>query len=166
MFLKPTNSGLLLHYHSHVDNTYKRGLLTTMLDRAYRLSSSWSYFTEERERLKSEFCKLQYPKYLMDSTVDSTVKAFLILRVADQSSLQPRSQGLSSYRPLGRARREGLLRSKSTTENTIWVVIPFKDQAPVVRKVDNAIHRINHYPVDSVVCFVNTYPLDSDLSGG
>ena len=37
---------------------------------------------------------------------------------------------------------------------------------PVVRKVDNAIHRINLYPVDSVVCFVNTYPLDSDLSGG
>ena len=35
-----------------------------------------------------------------------------------------------------------------------------KYQAPVVRKVDNAIHRINHYPADSVVCFVNTYPLD------
>ena len=35
-------------------------------------------------------------------------------------------------------------------------------QAPVVRKVDNAIHRINHYPVDCVVCFVNTYPLVSD----
>ena len=34
-------------------------------------------------------------------------------------------------------------------------------QAPVVQKLDNAIHRINHYPVDSVVCFVNTYPLDS-----
>ena len=39
-------------------------------------------------------------------------------------------------------------------------------QGPVVRKVDNAIHWINHYPADSVVCFVNTYPLDSDLSGG
>ena len=38
--------------------------------------------------------------------------------------------------------------------------------APVVQKVDNAIQRINYYPVDSVVCFVNTYPLDSDLSGG
>ena len=25
----------------------------------------------------------------------------------------------------------------------------------------NVIYRINHYPVDSVVCFVNTYPLDS-----
>ena len=31
---------------------------------------------------------------------------------------------------------------------------------------DNATHRKNHYPVDSVVCFVNMYPLDSDLSGG
>ena len=28
-----TNSGLLLHYHSHVDNRYKKGLLRTMLDR-------------------------------------------------------------------------------------------------------------------------------------
>ena len=36
----------------------------------------------------------------------------------------------------------------------------------VVRKVVNAIHRINRCPADSVVCFVNTYPLDSDLSGG
>ena len=38
--------------------------------------------------------------------------------------------------------------------------------APVVRKVDNAIHRTNHYPADNVVCFANTYPLDSDLSVG
>ena len=39
-------------------------------------------------------------------------------------------------------------------------------QASVVQRLDNPIHRINHYPVDSVVCFVTTYPLDSDLSGG
>ena len=42
----------------------------------------------------------------------------------------------------------------------------FVHQAPVVQRLDNAIHRINHYPADSVVCFVNNYPLDSDLSGG
>ena len=49
-----------------------------------------------------------------------------------------------------------------------WNLINCKllHQARVVHQVDNAIHRINHYPVDSVVCFVNTYPLDSDLSGG
>ena len=41
-----------------------------------------------------------------------------------------------------------------------------QEQAPVVQRLDNTIHRINHYPADSVVCFVNTYPLDSDLSSG
>ena len=35
VYFKPTNTGLL-HYQSHVDNRYKRSLLTTMLDRAYR----------------------------------------------------------------------------------------------------------------------------------
>ncbi len=44
---------------------------------------------------------------------------------------------------------------------------PDGDLAPVVQKVDliyNNIHRLNHYPVDSAVCFVKTYQLDSDLS--
>ena len=39
-------------------------------------------------------------------------------------------------------------------------------QVPVVLKVDNAIHRINHYPLDSAISFPDTYPVDSDLSGG
>ena len=39
--------------------------------------------------------------------------------------------------------------------------------ALVVRKADNAIHRIDHYPVDSAIGFRNiVYSLDSDLSGG
>ena len=50
----------------------------------------------------------------------------------------------------------------------IWKKIIFGtvEPAPVVQRLDNAIHWINHYPADSVVCFVNIYPLDSDLSGG
>ena len=36
---------------------------------------------------------------------------------------------------------------------------------PSVRKVHNAIHRINLFSVDNAVDFSNTYPLDSDLSG-
>ena len=46
------------------------------------------------------------------------------------------------------------------------LTVPLSTQAWVARKVNNSIHRINHYPVDSGVCFVNTYPLDSDFSGG
>ena len=38
--------------------------------------------------------------------------------------------------------------------------------APVVQTLDSAIHRINHYPLDSEIGFSNTFPLDRDLSGG
>ena len=38
--------------------------------------------------------------------------------------------------------------------------------APVVQKLDSAIHRINLYPVDNAIGFPNTYPPDSDLSSG
>ena len=53
--VKPKNSSLLLHYQSHVDNWYKQGLLRTMLDRAYRLASCWSHFSDECNRLKTAF---------------------------------------------------------------------------------------------------------------
>ena len=55
----------------------------------------------------------------------------------------------------------------SISDGIVFAIIsPSISQAPVVQKVDNAIYRINHYPLDSAVDFPNTYPLDSDLSGG
>ena len=38
--------------------------------------------------------------------------------------------------------------------------------APVVQKMDSAIHRINHYPVDKYLGNLLHYPLDRDLSDG
>ena len=61
VYVKPTNSGLLLHYQSHVDSRYKKDLLKTMLDRAHRLSSSWAHFSDECDRLKTVFSRLKYP---------------------------------------------------------------------------------------------------------
>ena len=73
VYVKPPNTSLLLHYESHVDNRYKKGFLRTMLDRAYRLSSCWSHFSDECNRLK-------YPKHL----VNSTIKSFVDSKVCDQ----------------------------------------------------------------------------------
>ena len=39
-------------------------------------------------------------------------------------------------------------------------------QAPVVQTLDNAIHRINHYPADKYYRNQLRYPLDRDLSSG
>ena len=61
-------------------------------------------------------------------------------------------------------------KDKKSLERISTFLLSSPDQstilARVVQKTDNAIHRINHYPAGSVVCFVKTYPLDSDLSGG
>ena len=38
--------------------------------------------------------------------------------------------------------------------------------APVVQKLDSAIHRINHYPADKYYVNQLRYPLDSNLSSG
>ncbi len=38
-------------------------------------------------------------------------------------------------------------------------------QGPVVQRVDNAIHRVNRYPLDKYLQNKLRYPLDSDLSG-
>ena len=38
--------------------------------------------------------------------------------------------------------------------------------APVVRRVDNAIHWISHHPLDNSIGFASVYSPDNDLSGG
>ena len=76
VYVKPTNTGLLLHHKSHVDDRYKCGLLKTMLDRAFRLSSNWS---DECDRLKLVFSSLSYP----DRLINSTILCFIAVKASD-----------------------------------------------------------------------------------
>ena len=110
VYVKPTNTGLLLHYQSHVDNWYKRSLITTMLDRAYCISSDWSYFSQECDRLETVCLKLKYPRHLFNLAV----RKFVDSKLADQQHIP----------------------SIDTTTHPIRVIIPFKDQvsANVVKK--------------------------------
>ena len=111
VYVKPTNTGLLLHYKSHVDDRYKRGLLKTMLDRAFRLSSNWSYFSDECDRLKMVFSRLSYP----DRLINSTISRFIAVKASDQPVLE--------------------LPAVNNELKAVPVVLPFKDQssADIVR---------------------------------
>ena len=103
VYIKRTNTGLLLHFQSHVDIKYKRSLVNTMVDRAYRLSSNWSFFSEECDRLKGIFHNLKYPKPL----VETTIKRFVERRVSIQEPCP----------------------SSDVPSETVRVVLPFKDQS-------------------------------------
>ena len=86
VYAKPTNSGLLLHYQSHVDNWYKKGLLRTMLDRTYRLSSSSTHLSNECDRLKTVFSRLKY-SCIPNILLILPSKALLTRRFATSSNL-------------------------------------------------------------------------------
>ena len=73
---KPTNTGLLLHYHSHVDMKYKHSLLKTMLNRGFKLSSNWHLFHQECECLKEIFTRWYYPEPL----IQNTIRAFIEMK--------------------------------------------------------------------------------------
>ena len=103
VYRKPTDTGLLLHYHSHVDERYKRSLLNTMLNRAFKLSSTWKLCHQECKRLKVTFSHVCYPEEL----VQSTIRQFIESKVSEAALTQ--QQELEKQDP-------------------IRIVLPFKDQ--------------------------------------
>ena len=77
----------MLHYDSRVEIKYKKSLVLTMLDRAFRLSSSWKIFTEECERLKKTFVRLRYPTSLLDNIIRAT-----LLKKAGATIIKPKKE--------------------------------------------------------------------------
>ncbi|XP_068713329.1 uncharacterized protein [Montipora foliosa] len=69
VYRKPTDTGLLLYYHNHVDMKYKHSLLKTTLNRGFKLSSNWQLFHQECERLKEIFTRWYYPEPLIKTTI-------------------------------------------------------------------------------------------------
>ena len=69
VYRKPADKGLLLHFQSYVANSYKKGLVNTMVERAYRLSSTEETFTKECDKLRTMFSKLRYPNTLVNFTI-------------------------------------------------------------------------------------------------
>ena len=74
---KATDTGLLLHYHSHVDQRYKLALLRTMLTRAYRICSSWIHLHTECTRIQRVFSNLQYPASLITRAIKDMISTLI-----------------------------------------------------------------------------------------
>ncbi|PFX11647.1 hypothetical protein AWC38_SpisGene24539 [Stylophora pistillata] len=123
VYRKPTNTGLLLHHQSHVDKRYKKSLLKTMLNRAFRLSSTWESFKSECDHLKMMFTNLKYPDHLINSTISHFVTSV-------------------------RSENPGVQAQLSVNENAVHrVVLPFKDQKSadaVKRQLSDLSNKIDH----------------------
>ena len=112
VYRKPTDTGLLLHFQSHVDNRYKKSLVNTMVDRAYCLSSTEEAFTKECDKLRTMFSKLRYPNALVHSTIH---------QFRQKTDTEPHPATLS--------------------EPSVFISLPFKDQRSANR-VRKEIHSL------------------------
>ena len=73
VFHKKTYTGLLLNYFSFVPDSYKYGLIKTLIDRMYRINSTWTSFDIDLKNLKQVLLKNQYPL----SMIDNVIKKYL-----------------------------------------------------------------------------------------
>ena len=79
VFRKDSNIGLFTNFCSFTPMTYKKGLIKTLLSRAFKLSSSWQLFHNEIENIKVLLQKNSYPPNMIDEQIknflDSKLKA-------------------------------------------------------------------------------------------
>ena len=73
VFHKKTYTGLLLNYFSFVPNSYKLGLIKTLVDQMYRINNSWKSFDKDLKDLKNILQKNQY----LFKMIDHIVKSYL-----------------------------------------------------------------------------------------
>ena len=77
LFRKKTFSGVYLNFNSHLPSEYKKGLLHTLLYRAYNICSSYINLHQEIVYLKSVWQKNSFPLFFIDKCVHEFLNSFL-----------------------------------------------------------------------------------------
>ena len=73
LYRKPTFSGLYVNFKSFMPDSYKKGLIYTLLHRAFVICCSWDKFHSEVCFLKEIFRKNLFPEFF----IDRCIKMFL-----------------------------------------------------------------------------------------
>ena len=69
MYHKSTYTGLLTNFKSFVPFEYKKRLVNTLLDRTFKINSTWSGFDFDVESLKSSLLRNLYPARFIDKCI-------------------------------------------------------------------------------------------------
>ena len=69
VYRKPTFTGLGLKYSSFIPCSFKHNLIGCLVDRCYKICSSYSYFRLELQKLRKYFSGNNFPQFLFDNSV-------------------------------------------------------------------------------------------------
>ena len=66
VYRKPSFCGVYTHFDSFISDTYKIGMIYTLVNRCFRICSNWSMFHQQLILLREIFQKNGYPENFID----------------------------------------------------------------------------------------------------
>ena len=91
---KPTDTGLIMNYHSLAPRKYKRSVVAGFVHRIFRACSSWEYFHTSLEKAKQVLEGNQYPPDFYEPIIASALRKCLGIEepetAAEEKSLKQR----------------------------------------------------------------------------
>lgn len=75
VYVKQTNAGDCLNYHSVCPERYKTGVIKTLLHRGYLVSSTWDIFHAEVQRIKQLLTDNNFPCDMVDDHINKFISA-------------------------------------------------------------------------------------------
>ena len=87
VYTKETSTGDCINYSGVCPEQYKTGLVKTLLQRAYNISSDWQIFSTEVERVKQRLVNNKFPMYI----IGTSIRQFLNTKLEMQPN-QPMSK--------------------------------------------------------------------------
>ena len=88
VYHKSTYTGLLLNFKSFAPFEYKIRLIKTLLDRIFKISSSWVIFDFEVKKLMKTLLRNMYPKRLIDKCIKRYLDSKFIVNIEQGTPTQ------------------------------------------------------------------------------
>ena len=75
VYRKPTNSGHCLNYKSECTEQYKKSVITSYLNRAYKITSTWESFHHEISHIRQTLINNNYSNTLVDAHINKFISS-------------------------------------------------------------------------------------------
>ena len=90
---KPTDTGLIMNYHSLAPKRYKRSVVSGFVYRIYRACSNWNNFHVSLEKAKRILERNQYPPAFYDPIIKTTLDTIITSETPEKSSTETSEPG-------------------------------------------------------------------------
>jgi hypothetical protein len=114
VYRKPTFSGVYTHYDSFLPSKYKTGLVTTLLFRAYSISSSWTAIDDQIRVITSCMIRNGYPDHILCRLTNAFLNGLHTKKQPQEPSMTKNLQIVLPY--LGTFTRKAEIKIKKSVQ--------------------------------------------------